>query len=116
MLKPLPFTLPLLPLNLELCKKLGIQCNFTIPYHPQNIGLAENISKSIKRALCKLVDDSATNWDNFLVTYFLSEQNRTQQPNCHPINYCMALRQDSQTKSQTTTCQQISMNSMTDTT
>ncbi|KAH1172064.1 hypothetical protein KIL84_007682 [Mauremys mutica] len=49
-------------LNLELCKKIGIQRSFISPYH----GLAENTNKSIKRALRKSVDDSATNWDEFL--------------------------------------------------
>ncbi|KAG6925373.1 Pol [Chelydra serpentina] len=49
-----------------MCKKLGIQRSFTSPYHPQTNGLTENTNKSIKRALRKLVDDSATNWDEFL--------------------------------------------------
>ncbi|CAM5076847.1 unnamed protein product [Natator depressus] len=47
--------------NQYICQRLGIECSFTSPYHPQTNGLVENANKSIKRALRKMVDDNGSN-------------------------------------------------------
>ncbi|KAH1171082.1 hypothetical protein KIL84_006700 [Mauremys mutica] len=52
--------------NLEMCKKWGIECIFTSPGHPLTNGFAHSTTKSIKRALRKFVDDTGSNWDEFL--------------------------------------------------
>uniref|UniRef100_A0A452GHI8 Gypsy retrotransposon integrase-like protein 1 n=1 Tax=Gopherus agassizii TaxID=38772 RepID=A0A452GHI8_9SAUR len=52
--------------NLEMCKKWGIERIFTSPGHPLTNGFAHSTTKSIKRALQKLVNDTGSNWDEFL--------------------------------------------------
>ncbi|XP_034624223.1 KRAB-A domain-containing protein 2 [Trachemys scripta elegans] len=62
--------------NLEICKKWGIERIFTSPGHPLTNGFAHSTTKSIKRALQKLVDDTGSNWDEFLGDILFSLQSQ----------------------------------------
>ena len=50
----------------ELCKILGIQWLWTMPYHPQTNGLVERSHQMIMHMIGKLVEDKEANWPSNL--------------------------------------------------
>ena len=50
----------------ELCKILGIQQLWTMPYHPQTNGLVERSHQTIMHMIGKLGEDKKVNWPSYL--------------------------------------------------
>ena len=50
----------------ELCKILGIQQLWTMPYHPQTNGLVERLHQMIMHMIGKLGEDKKANWPSHL--------------------------------------------------
>ena len=50
----------------ELCKILGLQQLWTMPYHPQTNGLAERLHQTIMCMIGKLGEDKKANWPSHL--------------------------------------------------
>lgn len=50
----------------QVYKLLGIRCLRTAPYHPQSDGLAERFNQTLKQMLRKFVNNSGTDWDQWL--------------------------------------------------
>ena len=50
----------------ELCKILGVQWLWTMPYHPQTNGLVERLHQMIMHMIGKLEEDKKANWPSHL--------------------------------------------------
>ena len=50
----------------ELCKVLGIKKLNSTFYHPEGVGLVEQMVKIIKQIFTMYINPSHNNWDNFL--------------------------------------------------
>ena len=50
----------------QIYQLLGIRSLRTTPYHPQTDGLTERFNKTLKQMLRKFVNDSGTDWDQWL--------------------------------------------------
>ena len=73
----------------ELCKILGIQQLWTMPYHPQMNGLVERSHQTIMHMIGKLGEDKKANWPSHLAE-ILHAYNSTQSPvTGHSPHYLM---------------------------
>ena len=50
----------------QLLQHLGIECIFSIPYHPQSNGKSEIFHKYLKPTLKKLCEKDPANWDKYI--------------------------------------------------
>ena len=50
----------------EMCKILGIEKLWTMPYHLQTNGLVERLHQTIMQMIGKLGEDKKTNWPSHL--------------------------------------------------
>lgn len=77
--------------NQCICQRLGVERSFTSPYPPQTNSLVENASKSIKRALRKMVDDNGSRWEEFLDPVLFSlriKVNPTTKSSPFQLRFC----------------------------
>ena len=50
----------------QVLQQLGIDCTFSIPYHPQSNGKLEVFHKYLKPTLKKLCEKDPVNWDKYI--------------------------------------------------
>lgn len=54
----------------QVYKLLGIRSMWTTPYHPQTNGLTEQFNQALKQMLRKVVNDTGSDWDQWLPYHF----------------------------------------------
>ena len=62
----LTLLLLLVQVNDELCQLMGVQCNVTNTYHPQNNIFDEKFNQTLQCQLLKYVNEDQSTWDLFL--------------------------------------------------
>ena len=71
---------------------MGIRSLRTTPFHPQTDGLTERFNQTLKQVLRKFVNNSGTDWDQWL-PYILFAYKYPKPPlvSLH-LNFCMVMK------------------------
>lgn len=77
----------------QVYKLLGIRRVQTTPYHPQTDGLTERFNQTLKQMLRKFVNDTGSDWDQWL-PFLLLPTGRYPKPllGFLPLNFYMDMR------------------------